>query len=43
MRENNVPLTKDNYMEINYLGQPPPEGVEAEENLPPEIKYRKES
>ena len=32
MKQNDVPLTKENYLEISYLGDIPDE--EAEENLP---------
>lgn len=35
MRRNHIPLTKENYLHIAYMGQEIPEG--AEENLPPEV------
>lgn len=36
MKEHNVPLTRENYLHINYLGQEIPPG--AEENLPEELQ-----
>jgi len=38
MKENQVPLTKENYLHINYMGQEIPDG--ADEDLPAELKYK---
>ena len=41
MKKNKVPLTKENYLQINYMGQEVP--PEADQDLPPELKYRQET
>ena len=38
MKENRVPLTKENYLHINYMGQEIPDG--AEEEVPDELKFK---
>ena len=40
MKEDKIPLTKENYLHIAYMGQETPEG--AEEDLPPEIQAQEE-
>jgi hypothetical protein len=39
MRKNDVPITRENYLAINYLGNVPTEiGPEIEAELPPEVQ-----
>jgi hypothetical protein len=39
MRKFGIPLTRDNYIELAYWGQPPEEfGAELEEELPPQFR-----
>jgi transcriptional regulator of met regulon len=38
MKAHNVPLTKENYLHIEYMGQEIPEGAELESELPREIQ-----
>jgi hypothetical protein len=35
MKSNNVPLTRENYLQVAYMGQPPTEDAEVE--IPAEI------
>ena len=40
MKQNNIPLTRQNYLDIAYLGCPPEEiGGEIEASIPWEIKH----
>lgn len=39
MKKNNIPLTRENYLNINYMGNPPEElGAEQEFEIPEEIQ-----
>jgi hypothetical protein len=39
MRRHNIPITRENYLELAYLGKPPAKLSEEEEaSLPPEIR-----
>ena len=38
MKKNNVPLTRENYLEIAYMGDDPNLDAEAEAALPEEIR-----
>jgi hypothetical protein len=39
MKKNNIPLTKENYLDLAYLGDPPEKlGAEEEAQIPEEIK-----
>jgi hypothetical protein len=43
MKKNDVPLTRKNYLDIAYLGDPPKElSAEEEADIPPEVRYQKE-
>jgi len=38
MKKHNIPLTRENYLEIAYLGDPPEElGAEEEAEIPHEV------
>ena len=40
MKKNNIPLTRQNYLDIAYFGNPPEEiGGEIEASIPWEIKH----
>ena len=40
MKKNNIPLTRPNYLDIAYMGNPPDEiGGEIEASIPKEIKH----
>jgi hypothetical protein len=40
MKKHNVPLTRENYLDIAYMGSPPDEiGGEIEAEIPWEIKH----
>lgn len=40
MKQNNIPLTRQNYLDIAYMGNPPEEiGGEIEAEIPWEIKH----
>lgn len=40
MKKHNIPLTRQNYLDIAYMGNPPEEiGAEIEASIPWEIKY----
>lgn len=39
MKQHNIPLTRENYLEINYMGNPPdPMPAELEAEIPDEVK-----
>lgn len=39
MKKHNIPLTRENYLQIAYLGDPPEElGAEEEAEIPEEIQ-----
>jgi hypothetical protein len=38
MKENNVPLTRENYLAIAYFGEDPELDAEAENAIPEELK-----
>lgn len=39
MKQHNIPLTRENYLEINYMGSPPdPMPAELEAEIPDEVK-----
>jgi hypothetical protein len=43
MKEKNIPLTKENYLDLNYLGNPPESlGGEEESEIPEEIQGQEE-
>jgi hypothetical protein len=41
MKQNNVPLTRKNYLKLAYMGDVPDLDAEAESILPPEIQKKK--
>jgi hypothetical protein len=43
MKKNNVPLTREDYLDFAYLGNPPEElGVEEEAQLPEEFQRKQD-
>lgn len=44
MKKHNIPLTRENYLEVAYMGTPPVE-LDAEEEmaLPPELQKESEN
>jgi hypothetical protein len=42
MRRHNIPVTRENYLDFAYMGEPPQElSAEEEMNLPPELRKLK--
>jgi hypothetical protein len=40
MRHHNIPITRENYLELAYMGEVPEElSAEEEANLPPELQH----
>ena len=39
MRRFNIPITRESYLNLAYMGEPPTElSAEEEQNLPPEVR-----
>jgi hypothetical protein len=41
MKQNNIPINRENYLEADYLGHPEEHGPEQEAELPAKIRYEK--
>ena len=38
MKENHIPVTRENYLKLMYMGNPPEWSAELEEELPPNLQ-----